>query len=422
VNSLVQIGEVGVPQCLSYLKDDHYKIRAVVIETIGEIGGTNVEDPILNALDDDHHHVRKLAARSAGKIQLSKAESKLIPLIQDPNIQVQIWAAYALYRLGRVETRDFLIEKLNSSDLISLSDATCALSETGDEQSIKELVSFWKMSLEMEEQENQRRVGSGQSLVEYQFSNLGNFTPRDLEASVRYSLANIGPDIAYYIVPLLSNKNPYVRKNAVSLINEISWKPDSEKDRISYMVAAKDWEGCKNLNSANLLTPYLTDEYRDTWEGIFGCMGRIGDHSIFNEIVPILTYWHYRRNIIGLLYKLNWQPGNNKEQVHFWVASGNGTALRNSWQITKAVLLEDIESKNYHTIENALYAFVGIGKVEIINELIDTLNNKGNKIMAETYLNCGHTKLKFAAEEWGRRNGYQIVAGEGASPVAWGGL
>ena len=43
-----------------------------------------------------------------------------------------------------------------------------------------------------------------------------------------------------------------------------------------------------------------------------------------------------------------------------------------------------------------LYAFIDIGKKEIIPVLIKKLNTEGNKFMAEVYLNCGDDELKKA--------------------------
>jgi pyruvate/2-oxoacid:ferredoxin oxidoreductase alpha subunit len=48
--------------------------------------------------------------------------------------------------------------------------------------------------------------------------------------------------------------------------------------------------------------------------------------------------------------------------------------------------MKNLKSNEYKFIENALYAFICIGKSEIIQELIDTLNREGTKTMAEAYL------------------------------------
>ncbi len=79
-----------------------------------------------------------------------------------------------------------------------------------------------------------------------------------------------------------------------------------------------------------------------------------------------------------------------------------------------------MESNNYGIIVNTLYAFIGIGKEEIIPELIEKLNTVGNKTTAEAYLNCGHSGLANAAKEWAWRHGYSISTGSGNAPVGWG--
>ena len=52
--------------------------------------------------------------------------------------------------------------------------------------------------------------------------------------------------------------------------------------------------------------------------------------------------------------------------------------------------------------------------------LIDKLNQKGTKEMAESYLNCRHKKLHDAEEDWAYRHGYSVFVGYGSHPVGWG--
>ncbi|MBI5745809.1 MAG: hypothetical protein HZA13_02265 [Nitrospirae bacterium] len=55
-----------------------------------------------------------------------------------------------------------------------------------------------------------------------------------------------------------------------------------------------------------------------------------------------------------------------------------------------------------------LYAFIGAGKEEIIPVLIEKLNTKGNKTMAEAYLNGGQPQFANTAKEWAEKHGYVI--------------
>ena len=41
--------------------------------------------------------------------------------------------------------------------------------------------------------------------------------------------------------------------------------------------------------------------------------------------------------------------------------------------------------------------YAGLGKEEIVTEVVSILDTKGNTEMAETYLNCGHDGLGKAA-------------------------
>jgi hypothetical protein len=73
-------------------------------------------------------------------------------------------------------------------------------------------------------------------------------------------------------------------------------------------------------------------------------------------------------------------------------------------------------------VENALYAFIGLGEADIIPTLIELLNASDDKATAEAYLNCGHKDLCAAATAWAERKGYTIESGRGAHPVDCGAL
>lgn len=110
----------------------------------------------------------------------------------------------------------------------------------------------------------------------------------------------------------------------------------------------------------------------------------------------------------------------HNKRIHSLINDKNGYQLREEWDTTKEFLLNDINSREYDAIEKALFAFIGIGKEEIIPVLINNLNSNGNKTMAEAYLNCGHPELANAAQKWAETHGYTIKLGEGAHPVTWG--
>ena len=145
-----------------------------------------------------------------------------------------------------------------------------------------------------------------------------------------------------------------------------------------------------------------------------------GNKKLIPLLVRTLPDWWAGETIANTLTKLGWKAAVKEEKVHFWVALRDSESLKNSWAQTKQVLLNDVVTSNNLAIENALYAFIGIGKREIIKDLIDALNNYGNKTMAEAYLNCGSQELYDAGVQWANNNGYTIFQGPGAAPINWG--
>jgi len=421
VDALKDIGEIGIEELSSHAKDERYQIRALAIEALGEIGGAAAINPLILSLNDKNAFVRKVGARSVGKIKAKGSEEDLKRLMADQNLQVRIWAAFALSRIGNPLEINFLIEALEYDDLLTKAEAACALGETENGRTIGALVAFWGKSLKMEK-EFKQKDRKGKKLTEFHFSNIGKFTPGELESAVRDSVGKVGTPAIKYIVLLLSNEDEYVRKKAAYFLESKKWEPKSKEEQVSLMVASKKWRECVKFGkkASTYLIHYLEDDYREIRGKIAYCLGEIGNESDAESLIPLLTDWHNRREIASVLTQLKWQPKETEERIYFWVASGNRSELKNSWGLTKFVLLKDIEAKDYFTIENALYAFIGIGNEEIIPELVKILRTKGNKTMAEAYLNCGHQKLRGEAEMWAQRHGYSVKAGKGASPIGWG--
>lgn len=148
----------------------------------------------------------------------------------------------------------------------------------------------------------------------------------------------------------------------------------------------------------------------------------IGDRKAIDALVEGLTHWHAQPLLVRVLTRLDWRPVGNTELIHFLIAQRKGHELRKHWDLTRDILLKDVGADKYHVIENALYAFIGIGKLQIIPVLIEKLHKEGNKIMAEAYLNCGNEELDKAAREWAAKRGYTITSGSGAHPIGWGSM
>ncbi len=149
-------------------------------------------------------------------------------------------------------------------------------------------------------------------------------------------------------------------------------------------------------------------------------LGNIKDPAAIQPLIDLLIEWDIGPDALSTLKKLNWSPSSPEERIYTAIARRNRNALLHNWPQTKEILLADIVSRNRQKITGALYAFIAIGKKEIIQVLVDTLMKKGNKIMAETYLNSGSSRLSEAGKDWADKHGYRIFRGSGAHEVSWG--
>lgn len=150
-------------------------------------------------------------------------------------------------------------------------------------------------------------------------------------------------------------------------------------------------------------------------------LGRIRNKRAIPPLVDHLPDWHLGPSCQASLSLLGWDPLTARDSIHSLIAQRAGESLRKH-ELTDQVLLSDIESSRYEVVQNAIYAFIGIGRSDIIPALVQKLEQDGSKVMAEAYLNSGHQDLEKAALEWASVHGYEVKEGSGATPVEWGEL
>ncbi|MEM4245626.1 MAG: HEAT repeat domain-containing protein, partial [Candidatus Nanoarchaeia archaeon] len=243
--------------------------------------------------------------------------------------------------------------------------------------------------------------------------------------------------------------------------------PKDDEEKIWYFIAKKKWDECVKFGelavgsliaalkdksgdkdasnnvrkgaaralsklgkpAVDTLIAALNDQNSDVRREAARALGLIGDVKAVPALVRTLTDWYAEMDSAKALDMLGWKPKSVEEEIHYLIAKRKESylmdkrqrdLLRKRWSEVKDVLLKDVESGEYKLVENALYAFIGIGNEEIIPSLIDILNKKGDANMAEAYLNCGHDKLRSAASDWAKEHGYTIMYGGGTSPVWWG--
>ena len=167
------------------------------------------------------------------------------------------------------------------------------------------------------------------------------------------------------------------------------------------------------------VAPSMTPSTRLRAE-VIKALGQLGDKRAIPALVRELQCLDTAQAATYALEKLGWSPQSTEDKVHLLVAKKDVNTLEQSWEQAKQVLLEDMRSDEDKIVKNALYALIAVGKEEIIKELIDTLNTKGDRTMAEMYYNCGNKELSGAAQDWAARYKYYISADSGTRLVGWG--
>lgn len=154
--------------------------------------------------------------------------------------------------------------------------------------------------------------------------------------------------------------------------------------------------------------------------GAIASIRNIGNVDATKHIVPYLVDWQISKAVASSLEDFGWVASSQKEKVRLWVAKKDRGKLEADWQTAKEVLLSDLASSDKLAVENSVYAFIGLGKEKFIGLLEEQLEKKGNKIMAEVYLNSGNRSLYQYSKKWAQKRGYQIQRGDGARFASWG--
>ena len=395
-----------VDTLIQKLKDKNWRVQQRAAEALGEIKDARAVEPLIAALKDENLDIRWRAADALGEIKDARAVEHLIAVLKNEDWNIRRHAADALGKIGAPAVEP-LIAALKDKHWNIRRNAADALGVIKDARAVEPLIA----ALKDEDSDVRKRAAAALGeikdarAVEPLIAAL-----KDENLDIRWRAADALGEIkdARAVEPLiaaLKDKDKYVRQGVAEALGKI-----------------------KDARAVEPLIAALKDEYSYVQRKAVGALGNIGIPSMIkalkdpkravNTLKETLVYWDFPA--AEMLSSLGWIPESDSDRIHFWVGLRNSEKLKENWNTTKDVLLKDVKSYNCLTIENALYAFVAIGKEEIIPKLIETLNEKGDKAMAEAYLNCGHSGLAEAAREWVSSHGYSISTGSGKAPVGWG--
>ncbi len=421
------LGESGDKKAVDILtatlnhKDWH--TRLYTIEALGKIGDERAILPLFDGLS--YSDSGDETAEVIGKLGDSSIVDTLIDIMLTGRSFERDNAAIALGELKDARAVGPLIQQLNDSKYFD--NAAIALGKIGDPQAINPLLDAL-MNGEYNHVVKNAVIALGMigdSSYVYNLIIATADNDSDIRDEIYKALGKIGNQEAKaFLTKSLSDKYYGVREIAVKTLDEINWEPEDKSQEAAYYAAKGYWDSCRNLGSLSVdpLIIVFQDNYLQDYKRNKAAetLAKIKDIRAIPPLKKALIDWDVNSAAIKSLEMLGWTPVTEKEKIYSMIAKKEGWKLRKDWNMTKTILFEDIASDDTKVIKNALFTFISIGKEEVIPELINILNEKGNKNTAEAYINCGNNKLKDAGILWAKNHSYRIVQHGGSSPTHWG--
>jgi len=391
---------------IARLKHDDLYVRREAAKALGERGDARAVEPLIAALRNDGvSYVREEAAEALGKIGDARAVEPLIAALKHDNSYdssgVQWRAGEALVKIGEPAVEP-LMAALKDGDFDVRWRAAEALGKIG-EPAVEPLIAAHK---------------AGDSDVRWQAARALAMTgdARALEPLIDALKEGPSPEVAEALGKI---------GDARAVEPLIAPLKDGDSD-----VRAEAAEALGKIGDARAVEPLIA-AHKDAQEDDYSvlrslaaeALAKIGDARAVPTLVDALTDRRCNSTVAKSLRKLGWQPNSKTDRIHFLVAQRDAGALKaaKNWPDVKQVLLQDVRSGDRRRLEFALEAFTGIGKDDVLPDLLRFMRMRGGKTIAEAYLNCNHEKLREAAEAWAREHGYIITSGYGASQTwNWG--
>lgn len=382
------------------LKSPNRKDRLAAVERLGGMRDPKATELLAVALKDKSIKVRVMALDRLSKKKDALAFKAVLSAITDKSYVVRGKVIKHLGNTGDDRVVQPLIKALRDKKYLNRAAAAESLGKLKADQAVVPLISCLK------DRHHLTRYKAAWALGVIK-------DPRATEALTRR----------------LRDPNRDVRSYAARALYDLNWSPATLEKKCRFLLLtgqhAKDL-----IKIGSAAVEPLCKMLRDNDMALRGLaafyLAEIGDERAVPCLVDTLTDWRAMRHWASgkrmreALKQFKWKPANQAEQVHLWIALRDKDELEDNWGTAKPVLLKDVESRRRQVVENALFTCIGMGKKELIPELVQKLHQKGNKTMAEAYLNCGNSDLRAAAEKWARSHGYHIITRPGSAGIKWG--
>jgi len=392
------VGQKAEAILVRALTDPDAGVRKQAATALGDSEDLGAVGHLIGALKDPNAWVGEAVANSLGKSKNPNVVDRLIVTLKNANEKVRNRSALALGQLRDPRSVEPLTRALTDQDWVVRKSAAEALGNIGDPSSVTPLIGALKDSDEV-----RQAAASG----------LGKMRdPRAVEPLIE-ALKSWNEGVKRVAAGALGNLND---SRALAFLIETLKNPLIQERRL----AAEGLGNARDHRAVEALVGALADPDAEVRRRAAWALRDAKDPRATARLVGALRDWHAKSSAASALSEQAWTPATEIDKTHLLAAQKNWYELRQAWGATAQVLYEDLQSKEFHVVENAICTLIGIGKEECIEELVRRLPLIDSKEVAEVYLNCGNSRLKVAAEEWAKERGYQIFQREGGTAVTWG--
>ncbi len=454
--ALVNIGGPAVPNLIAVLDTPDTDMALVIIEILGQTGDIRAVSPIIGILQGGRSDaVRMAAVRSLGRlgnpvaipalrdailedevsvvkslaaealISLSPASVEvLVEILKTDDPEIQDLASDGLVKIGPPAV-DVLIERLSANDPTLVWLVIDTLGNIKDEKAINPLID--------------RLQDDDPDIVIKAADALGNFgtasvidplilVMKNPQSPARHvaleALINIGAPAVPSLIEALLRDDGKTRKMASDALIKIG---SPAVDLLASEMRTQD-RAVRKIAGA-ILTAIGTDSV-DALGSILvekndpnistsaaAVLVKIGNKAAVQALADGLSFWPARNIAATALDAVAWNPSTPLERIQYLIGKGRKKELLADWETTRYLLSKKLQSSRSQTNEYGVNAFIALGEIQIIPQLLEFLKKNDSPPVARIYLHSGKEELIGAAENWLDQN--NDTKGADANEIQW---
>lgn len=306
-------------------------------------------DALLKALNSENLEIKQAAIEALGHIQFRGASQEILKGLRHPiSSSIRAASAEALSRIRPPEAIPLLIKSLGDDNKDVREASKNALLQMGDlaYRPIRDqLGDFYHETIRESCRSILKNLGSRTTDILIEGLRKGTYGIREESA---YLLGEIGDSRGKdALVEALTDKRIEVRKAAAAALQNVGWKPSSDKNAAYFFLSTK------RVDDAIELGPVALEPLKD-W---------LVAHDM-----------NVRRKVAIGLRKLGWKPSTRKEAADFWAAAGKFSELAKLGKDANDTLIRLLSDENVKVKKAAARVLTQIGIPPQVKQLVKDIN------------------------------------------------